>query len=351
MAAMTTITIRERTSPGPNGENATVSFDGGPQYDITVSDPFSEQQERQLEWYFEEHLVYPFTDQVKAEHCGESVTEYGETLFQQVFVDNHEVYSEYKDCVRNGLNHVQIEIAGSPSFHRWHWESLKDPKFERPLVLQATLVRKNLLPQNTKVTLRPSTTINILIVTARPSGKGEIGYRTISRPMVEALRTANVPVQIDILRPGTYKALYEHLRESTEKHDVGYYHVIHLDLHGAVFSCEQYNAIQEQLHASPHLYQDGARYGRSEIELGVVAEEQQQWEQALDYYLKALETFVVYKDTYNSGSTLGNLALLWQQTNEDGQIMDKVVAIVGWTHEEVVKLFREYLEGERRRKE
>ncbi len=262
---MTTITIRERT--GENGTNATVSFDNGPQYDITVSDPFSEQQEQQLEWYFEEHLVYPFKDEVKAEHCARSVTEYGEMLFKQVFLANSEVYPEYKECVRNGLNHVQIEIAGSPSFHRWHWESLKDPKFDRPLVLQATLVRKNLQPQNTKIVLRPSTTINILVVTARPSGKGDVGYRTISRPMVEALRTANVPVHIDILRPGTYKALYEHLRETTDKHNVGYYHVVHFDLHGGVLSYEQYEKSEEaKIQANPQLYKDSARYGRPKIE-------------------------------------------------------------------------------------
>ena len=114
MAAMTTITIRERTSPGLNGENATVSFNNESEHNVTVSDPCSEQQEQQLEWYYEEHLVYPFKDEVKAEHCAKSVAEYGETLFKQVFVDNSEVYPEYKECVRNGLNSVQIEIAGSP---------------------------------------------------------------------------------------------------------------------------------------------------------------------------------------------------------------------------------------------
>lgn len=266
MAAMTTITIRERTSPGPNSENATISFDNGPQYDITVSDPFSEQQEQQLEWYFEQHLIYPFKDEVKAEHCARSVAEYGEKLFEQVFGANRDVYTEYRECERNGLPNVQIEVAGSPSFHRYHWESLRDPKLDRPLALQATLVRKNEKPQNKKITLRPSPTINILVVTARPSGKGDVGYRTISRPMVEALRAADVPVQIDILRPGIYKALYEHLRETTTKHDVVYYHVVHFDLYGGVLSYEQYEKSEEEkIQANPQLFKD-TRYGRPKIE-------------------------------------------------------------------------------------
>lgn len=200
---MALISICERDAIGPQGENATVSFDHGPRYNVTICDPFSEQQERALEWYFEEHLRFPFTDQVKAQQCAESITTYGQKLFQQVFRDNLDIYAEYQECIRNGLVNVQIEIAGSPSFHRWHWESLKDPKHDRPLVLQATMVRKNQQPQTTTIVMRPSTTINILIVTARPSGKQDVGYRTISRPMIGALRTANVPVQIDILRPGT----------------------------------------------------------------------------------------------------------------------------------------------------
>ena len=264
---MPTITIRERTSLGPQGENASVSFDNGPLYDIAISDPFSEQQERQLEWYFEEHLLFPFKDQVKAEHCAKSIAEYGEILFKQVFRANDDIYVEYRDCTRNGLTNVQIEIVGEPFFHRWHWESLKDPKSDRPLVLQATFIRKNQRPQNTKIVLRQSTTINILIVVARPSGKRDVGYRTISRPMVEALRTANVPVQIDILRPGTYKALYDHLRESTHRHgEEGYYHVVHFDLHGALLSYDDYNKLQEQVQTNPHMYKDASRYGRSAIE-------------------------------------------------------------------------------------
>ena len=58
----------------------------------------------------------------------------------------------------------------------------------------------------------------MLIVTARPAGKRDIGYRTISRPLVEELGRANLPIQVDILRPGTYRALENHLRTVTEQH-------------------------------------------------------------------------------------------------------------------------------------
>ncbi len=166
----------------------------------------------------------------------------------------------YKELVQAGLPTVQIEIAGSPAFQSLHWEALKDPDLPTPLSLQATMVRKNLRPSTIQARLRPSPTINLLIVTARPSGGQDVGYRTISRPLVELLRQTDLPVQIEILRPGTYEALDHHLQETTTRHGVGYYQVIHFDMHGAVLP---FQAFQQEQQASYILFQN--RYGRPDI--------------------------------------------------------------------------------------
>src|SRR5205823_5685914 len=131
---------------GPNGANAVVSFNSGTQYPVTISDPFSEKEEETLEWYFEEYLKFPFTKGVKVRTAVASITTYGEELFKQVFAQQ-DAYSDYRDIVKAGLNMLQIEIAGSPQFHAFHWEALKDPKLPQPLALQATILRKNLAPQ------------------------------------------------------------------------------------------------------------------------------------------------------------------------------------------------------------
>ena len=128
---MTLITIRQHTPAAPNGANATIQFDTGPIYPLTINDPFDQQAEQHLEWYFEKHLEYPFTDHIKAHNCAKSVSTYGETILKHVFAD-HDVYSDYRDCLKNGLTTVQISIEGSPTFHRLHWETLKDPKHEHP---------------------------------------------------------------------------------------------------------------------------------------------------------------------------------------------------------------------------
>src|SRR5207247_604759 len=84
----------------------------------------------------------------------------------------------------------------------------------------------------------------------------------ISRPLVEALRNANLHVQVEILRPGTYKALENHLRDVTAKHGEGYYHVIHFDVHGAVLTYAQFQHIQKEPADNPFQYK---RYAREEI--------------------------------------------------------------------------------------
>ena len=258
---MPLIRIQERPG-GPDGPNAIVSFKNGPEYPITITNPFEEQQEQELEWYFEEHLEFPFTKKVRAQNAAASIKTYGEELFKQVFGDP-DIYAEYRDQLKAGLHDLQIEIAGSPKIHAFHWESMKDPKLAQPLALQAAMFRKNLTAQALPASVRTAPTINLLIVTARPSGAHDVGYRTISRPLVEALRQTSIPIQVEILRPGTYKSLDNHLGNVTAKRGEGYYHVIHFDVHGAVLTYEQFQHIQKEPAGNPMKYQ---RYARGEIQ-------------------------------------------------------------------------------------
>ena len=134
---MPLIRIQERPT-APDGPNAIVSFNNGPEYPIVITNPFEDQQEQELEWYFEEHLEFPFTKKVRAQNAAASIKTYGEELFKQVFGDP-DIYAEYRTLLKTGLSDLHIEIAGSPKFHSLHWESIKDPKFAQPLALQAAM--------------------------------------------------------------------------------------------------------------------------------------------------------------------------------------------------------------------
>ena len=240
--------------------NATVSFDHGPQYPITIQDPFDSEQEKLLQWYFEEHLAYPFTDQVKAGQVAKSIPAYGEALFAQVFPPS--LLKAYGRAIGKGPAALSFEISGSPEFHALHWEALKDPELPRPFALEAPMLRKNLNPPTLEAELQPSPTLNILVVTARPGGKHDVAYRTISRPLVECLAQSKVPVRIDILRPGSYRALVRQLESQRDQHGAGYYHILHFDTHGMLLDFDQVEKARET--GGDYLYQ--TRYGRDEIE-------------------------------------------------------------------------------------
>ncbi len=245
---MPLITIQQ-TGDLAGSPNATVSFDHGGGYPITISDPFSEAEKERLRWYFEEHLHFPFTRQVLAREAAASIPLYGQALFEQIFSDQA-VYNEYKTACRSGLHSLQFEIIGSPAFHQLHWEALQEPGRE-PFVLHAPMVRRGDQPIRTRLEPQPSPTINLLLVTARPHGRRDVGYRTISRPLLAGLRRANLPVRVDLVRPGTYRALVEHLNRARDQHGVGYYHLIHFDLHGAVLTYDQLARLGG---VSPHTY-------------------------------------------------------------------------------------------------
>ena len=276
---MTTITIKEQ---GTAAAGPVVSIDGQ-EYPFTLADPFTEQDERRLEWYFEQHLTFPFTKQERAREAAASITAYGHALFDQVFGDRR-AYARYQGALQQGIEKLVFEIAGRAEFHHLHWEALKDPELPQPFALQAPFVRANVEPQKIIAELRPAPTVNLLVVTARPGGAHDVGYRTISRPLVDALRQADLRVQIDILRPGTYKALVQQLEQVQDLRGTGYYHVIHFDVHGALLDYAEYTTLTEKKTArptSPLIYQVALRPPRPAALRGAqglpVARERRGW--------------------------------------------------------------------------
>src|SRR5262249_31641911 len=150
MTVTSVIRIEEQGNPPDEGQPymAYVSFDYGVRYPCQIRDPFADQmqQEEELEWYFEEYLTFPFTPKVRARNVAESIRTYGMTLFMQIFADPQALL-QYRQIIQQGLHTIQLEIAGSSSFHRLHWEALFDPQLGHALALHAPIIRRNLVPQ------------------------------------------------------------------------------------------------------------------------------------------------------------------------------------------------------------
>ena len=254
---MPTITLRE-DQPTESGFTAILEFDHRIRFAVTVSDPFQQGEEKQLEWYFEKWLRCPIVDTVKARETAKSIENYGTSLFEQVFRSNPDAYVEYSR-VRVNLAQLRIEIEGNnPEFQALHWEALRDPNLPRPLAVDCVMVRKSTRGTAVAAEVATSATINLLLVTARPS-KNDVAYRTISRPLIEEIENSQLRVKVELLRPGTFEALEKHL----EVKGTGYYHIIHFDTHGALLSYQQFDRSQPT-ESTLLMYRE--RYGRELIQ-------------------------------------------------------------------------------------
>jgi hypothetical protein len=74
-----------------------------------------------------------------------------------------------------------------------------------------------------------------------------------------------------------------------------------------------------------------------------VAWEQQQWQQAREYLLKALEIFVEFHDEHNVAIALLSLARLWQAGGDTG-LRGAVAAVLKIQPQEAEALLRKSLD-------
>ena len=245
---MQVITIAQKTTLD-NAFDAILTI-AGSEFDILVSDPFGKDgREKSLEWYFEEWIRFTFTGTVAAASAAASVKAYGVALFEQVFGDRR-AFAVYQRVAGN-LGDVEIVIEGDPGFQALHWEAMWDGESPRPIAIEAVMVRQRRVKGGlVKVDRRESIVLNLLVVTARPNEENDVGYRTISRPLVAGIEAGKLPVNVEFVRPGTYAAFVRQL----ELRGAGYYHLVHFDMHGGLMTFEQFG---KQRSAQSQTFQRG----------------------------------------------------------------------------------------------
>jgi hypothetical protein len=229
-----------------------------------VTDPFrepgqiEENQEERLRWYFEEFLFFPALGKEKSKRATGSIKDYGETLFEQV-MGGRKVYAEWQELSR-GLDNLRIRIdSPETAFQALHWEAMKDPDQPHALCLRGVeFIRASGKP-TAPGQVKTSSTLNLLIVAARPRGERDVAYRTITRPVVETVEKNRTRVAFHLLRPPTFRQLKEHLDSRK-----GHYHILHLDVHGSVLTFEQYRSIMASGDGSGSVEPPGS--GRRKVE-------------------------------------------------------------------------------------
>jgi len=204
---------------------------------------------RELRWYLEDFLDYPFPPETEhAERVLDALRRWGREAFNALF-GSRDGGGMFDAATAKGYQELSLQIwSDDPRVLAWPWEALRDPKAS--VLAQACQVERHLNTVRDPVPLPedlPTNRVNILLLTARPY-EGDVGYRSISRPLVELIEKEGIPARVHVLRPPTFTRLREHLGERPR-----FYHIVHFDGHGAFGEGEH--------GAAPH-HCFGARQGR-----------------------------------------------------------------------------------------
>lgn len=127
--------------------------------------------------------------------------------------------------------------SATTSIHSLHWEVLEDMSVWPEKTNHQVIVRRKVPDLDIAQSVQAKGYVsgfNILVVAARDlsRGEGEIGHTLVTAGMVEIISKlpSKTPVNLEIVRPGTWDTLRRHL-ESRPK---GYFSLVHLDTHGRV---------------------------------------------------------------------------------------------------------------------
>ncbi|OAL28762.1 hypothetical protein AYO22_02627 [Fonsecaea multimorphosa] len=224
-------------------------------YDLHFCNPFSEEDEEELTWFFEEYTKFPLLGSARAARLVEKLEDYGKSLFRQTIgaIPHSNIARKYQELRdKQNLSDISIEIVGSPAFHCLHWEVIRDhdsSSNSKPLALDIDIARRpsirvQLEPHPEKPSKEgeacfynlPSRQLRVLAVVARPSGTQDAGLRVISKPLLRAISSPesgdSLIGQLDVVRPGTFEEFQQRLGEAKKKGLQ--FDVVHFDMHGSL---------------------------------------------------------------------------------------------------------------------
>ncbi|RPA71610.1 hypothetical protein BJ508DRAFT_335872 [Ascobolus immersus RN42] len=235
------------TSHGRRSYNLTVKL-GSLSHAVLVHDPFDAEQHKRLAWALEKHAKKAPFEAHRASELSEELSICATSLMDQLKLKDmiESVRVEGKSRARWYVDVEASTISDHDMVHGIHWEVLELPN-ALPTGIRNNhqiIVRRKVpmmgIPSNLDSIPIKSTTFNILLVVSHvveetSDGSKQHNPRLISRPLAELLakiskESGKVTVNLEIVRPGTWKALCEHL----ERREKGYFHLVHFDVRGKI---------------------------------------------------------------------------------------------------------------------
>ncbi|KUJ06334.1 uncharacterized protein LY89DRAFT_726639 [Mollisia scopiformis] len=214
-----------------------------------LHDPFSREDHEECDWYLGCCLRASHYDEDRADKIFPTVKGYGGKLMSRLNWPQPGPFEH---------PNIRIDIlqgahrTNNSSIYHIHWEHLERvqrrywpglPRSNDPVqvsvrrVLDPPPVKK---PRNT----RQDKQINVLLVIARRLKRGTSGLEDLSPAMVYRSimkvkklllkERSHYAVHLEVVRPGSFQALEDHLARKKVEHGQGFFHLIHFDLHGEV---------------------------------------------------------------------------------------------------------------------
>ncbi|KAH7459226.1 hypothetical protein FOMA001_g20168 [Fusarium oxysporum f. sp. matthiolae] len=228
----------------------------------TLTDPFSNPEKSRLKWTLEDYPnKFPF-DLDRAKGILDDIQQYAASIEGQLnlgeFVKEALVSCEGTDAL------VEIvESATSSAFHSLQWEILEhwlyitspQPAEVRIIITRAVLsnqdvpangMARSLSSDGDKGQCSPKLQrkYNVLLVISRPRKEDDIdpllGAKVLNDVISELFSDlTDVPVNLEIVRPGSWKAFEQYIRERTERWwrtggCGSWFDVVHFDVHGII---------------------------------------------------------------------------------------------------------------------
>jgi len=182
-----------------------------------------------LRWYLEDYLLAPFGvwedrgPAVRAMLAG-----WGDAAFGSVFGVGpaRDLYQRVRD---RGLE--VVFRSAEPGLLGLPWELMRDGS--GPVALREGGISRSLPVAGGADTLEvPGGRLRVLMVIARPAGTADVGYQMVARPLLERLDAVRGEVHLTVLRPPTFDALAETVRQAADAGEP--FHVVHFDGHGVM---------------------------------------------------------------------------------------------------------------------
>ena len=213
----------------------------------------SEQDQKDLRWYLEDYLQFPFEPNPKvAARVEQRMAEIGSALFKAVFHADDDARDLWAE-LRRGLNKTRVEISVEDVQEATSipWELLRDPKTDISLALHAqAFVRTHSNPALRAKLPRMASKdepIRILLVICRPREDRDVPFRSVASQLVKGLSQAEREFfQLEVLRPPTFRQLSKVLRAASDGGKP--FHVVHFDGHGS------YQKVDDDMAASSVIF-------------------------------------------------------------------------------------------------